>query len=59
MRVRLVGKGTRNGLKMGSDIQVLIVPDDSEPRTDHIPIDVEIDPENPDLGYVFYVDGDG
>lgn len=53
-----MGKGTLKGLLGGSDIQVLIVPDDAEPKAGHIPIDVEIDPENPDYGYAFFVGDD-
>ncbi len=58
MRVRLEAKGTMQGLKMGSDMLLLIVPEDNKPRTDHIEVFAELDPENPELGLVFYVDRD-
>ncbi len=62
MRVKLVGKGSINGLKNRSDIQVLIVPDNNDdPRKenpDHIPISVAIDPESEpgDPELILYVD---
>lgn len=60
MRVKLVGKGSINGLKNRSDIAVLIVPDDpdSQPVPDHIPIRVTIDPESDELDpeLILYVD---
>jgi len=45
MRVKIVGKGTVQGVKRGSDIMLMIVPEETPERSDHVPVYVCIDPE--------------
>lgn len=56
LRVKIVGKGTIEGMKQGSPIQVQVIPYDKKLLTDQFDVHLTFDPEDP-MELVLEVEG--